>query len=538
MTVFFLFILLAGTVAKSTTVEAASLTPASPSNLVAKAVSANQINLSWKDNSNNEDGWIIDWKDAKASQWQSSKSVNPNVPNWGTGVYPNTTYIFRVSSYNKNGRSDFYSEAQATTPASAAPTKPAATWIPSVPTNLKASTIGLDRIDITWDYDPANITVFEIFVSSYTDKNWKRLAIVPASGTKYSYSNTGLPENQSFIYALVVYADNGQSSEISPWVTASTPVRPPSAASNLQAKVVRWGDLFKGAPDPGKRLVQLNWQDNSTNEFKFQIERKTGASGSYALVYEVVANKTDWVDYNITPGTLYYYRVWANVNDIRSTTAPEVSVTAQPPSAAELATYPETPVLVSPTSGTLLPGLEPKLVWKACARTTLYDVEVAKDAEFKNMLGDYAMGLSTTLDRVYDIESATTYYWRVNAVNDKGKNTSSVWTFKTSPASQVPLASRPDPVQLKSPVNSATGQNLTLRLEWQPVARAESYEITIISHLNPGVSTEIAKYETGLVRTVYDVPSGLSWNTSYEWYVVARNKQGFSKSPTWSFKTK
>ena len=93
----FLFILMAGTIAMGTTVEAASLTPASPSNLTAKAISANQVNLSWKDNSNNEDGWIIDWKDAKSSQWQSSKSVNPNIPNWGTGVYPNATYIFRVS---------------------------------------------------------------------------------------------------------------------------------------------------------------------------------------------------------------------------------------------------------------------------------------------------------------------------------------------------------------------------------------------------------------------------------------------------------
>ena len=55
--------------------------------------------------------------------------------------------------------------------------------------------------------------------------------------------------------------------------------------------------------------LTLSWQDNSTNENNFGVERKTGTSGTYAQIALVSANTTSYVDTSVTHGVTYCYRV-------------------------------------------------------------------------------------------------------------------------------------------------------------------------------------------------------------------------------------
>ena len=55
--------------------------------------------------------------------------------------------------------------------------------------------------------------------------------------------------------------------------------------------------------------LTLTWQDNSTNESNFGVERKTGTSGTYAQIALVSANTTSYVDTSVTHGVTYCYRV-------------------------------------------------------------------------------------------------------------------------------------------------------------------------------------------------------------------------------------
>ena len=55
--------------------------------------------------------------------------------------------------------------------------------------------------------------------------------------------------------------------------------------------------------------LTLTWQDNSTNENNFGVERKTGTSGTYAQIALVSANTTSYVDTSVTHGVTYCYRV-------------------------------------------------------------------------------------------------------------------------------------------------------------------------------------------------------------------------------------
>jgi hypothetical protein len=56
--------------------------------------------------------------------------------------------------------------------------------------------------------------------------------------------------------------------------------------------------------------VNLSWQDNSTNETNFVIERKTG-TGAYAVLATVGANVTSYGDATAWASTQYSYRVKA-----------------------------------------------------------------------------------------------------------------------------------------------------------------------------------------------------------------------------------
>jgi fibronectin type 3 domain-containing protein len=73
----------------------------------------------------------------------------------------------------------------------------------------------------------------------------------------------------------------------------------PAAPSNLAA-----------APASGTQ-INLSWSDNALTETGFIIQRKQGATGTYAQVAIVPPNSTSYLDGELLAGTTYYYRVQA-----------------------------------------------------------------------------------------------------------------------------------------------------------------------------------------------------------------------------------
>jgi hypothetical protein len=91
-------------------------TPVAPSNLSAAVISSNQVNLSWRDNSSNETGFILQ-RSTNAGSWTSIAKVGANVTTFSDKtVSTGTTYSYRVSAYNSFGSSAFSSTAGNITP--------------------------------------------------------------------------------------------------------------------------------------------------------------------------------------------------------------------------------------------------------------------------------------------------------------------------------------------------------------------------------------------------------------------------------------
>ena len=103
--------------AEATTLDAPALPPGAPSNLAAKAVSSSQINLTWIDNANNEDGFEIQrCTGSKCTDFATITTVGPNVTSYSnTGLSRSTTYRYRVRAYNTSGDSAYSNIAKATT---------------------------------------------------------------------------------------------------------------------------------------------------------------------------------------------------------------------------------------------------------------------------------------------------------------------------------------------------------------------------------------------------------------------------------------
>ncbi len=90
--------------------------PESPGNLIASTVSASQINISWTDNSENEQGFLIERKTGSGGTWSQIAQTSQNIAQYqDTGLSANTTYFYRVRAYNQGGNSDYSNEANATT---------------------------------------------------------------------------------------------------------------------------------------------------------------------------------------------------------------------------------------------------------------------------------------------------------------------------------------------------------------------------------------------------------------------------------------
>ena len=59
------------------------------------------------------------------------------------------------------------------------------------------------------------------------------------------------------------------------------------------------------------RKVTLTWDDTSSDELGFKIERKKGSGGLYREIATVGENVSTYTDNRLTPDTTYYYRVRA-----------------------------------------------------------------------------------------------------------------------------------------------------------------------------------------------------------------------------------
>jgi hypothetical protein len=204
----------------------------------------------------------------------------------------------------------------------------------------------------------------------------------------------------------------------------------------LGAPTNLWATALSGSQ------IELRWKDNSNDEDGFSIERSDGAD--FTEIATLSADDTIYVDDNLPPLTSYTYRIrnfkgeayylYSNVAwamTLASDGSPAYAYNPQPPDSAE-----DIP-------------LNSILSWTAGAGSESHDIYFSISVP-----PTYQGNQTETNFNPGDLEENTTYYWRIDEVNQAGTTEGVLWMFT---ALREPL---PSQLVAHWSLNEATGLEL------------------------------------------------------------------------------
>jgi hypothetical protein len=225
--------------------------------------------------------------------------------------------------------------------------------------------------------------------------------------------------------------------------------------------------------------VTMTWSDNSNDETFFLIERKTGASGTYAQIGSVKSNVTTFIDptggTTPQPGTLYYYQVRAENGAYYSNYCTEESVT----------TLANTPTGIAATDGTLSDRVT--INWSAATGATQYQVYRSTTSNgTQTALGAPVSG--TTEDDLTATPPGTVYYYWVTALNS-----AAVATPEDGPDSGF-IAADTTPPTIVSGSFDDDYQPMTVSFQFSEPVQTLSTSNLVISDVDGGNSPGVSGY--------------------------------------------
>jgi hypothetical protein len=305
---------------------------AAPTALTATAVSQDQINLAWTDNSNNEDGFKI-YRSTDGTNYAAIKTVGINVRTYSnTGLTGNRKYYYKVYAYNTIGNSSASNVASDTT----APQAPTTLTVSAV-----AGTTNWNRLNLSW-VDNANAEVgFKVERGTAAAGPFSQIATTAASVT--TYQDSGLAATTTYYYRVRSYNANGNSdySNIASRATGNSPPvltaignKTVNAGANLAFTVTAsdpnapatstaWIGTWDGSADGTDEVVFRNpinsattsgyINTSSTNYTTVKSGAPSGVGGSQAL-------KAGW---SFKTGTTNY---WVRFNTFNAPSLPNLTI--------------------------------------------------------------------------------------------------------------------------------------------------------------------------------------------------------------------
>ena len=456
--------------------------PAAPSGLTATAVSSSQINLSWTDNSNNEDNFIVGRSLTSGGPYTDVVTLGAGTTTFNnTGLSASTTYYYVVRASNSVGDSANSAQASATTQPPAAP---------AAPSGLTASAISQTQINLSWTDNSSNENNFIVGRSTTSGGPYTDIATLGANVT--SFNNTGLSANTTYYY--VVRASNaGGSSANSAQASATTLPNPPAAPSGLTASAV------------SQTQINLAWTDNSSNESNFIVARSTTSGGPYTDIVTLGANVTSYNDTGLSANTTYYYVVRASNAGGSSANSAQASAT----------TLPNAPAAPSGLTATAVSGSQIDLAWTDNSSNESNFV-VARSTTAGGPYTDIAtLAANSTAYSNTGLTAGTTYYYVVRATNAGGASANS------NEANATPASAPAAPIGLTAVASRAT----RIELSWTDNSGNESNFIIARSTTAGGPYTDIA---TNAANVTTLANGSLTANTTYYYVVRAVNASGAS----------
>ena len=386
----------------------------------------------------------------------------------------------------------------------------ARTGVPGEPRNLTAVADGPTAIELEWDEPSSNggrsITGYLIEVSTDGGDSWATL-VHNTRSTDTSYRHTGLSGGVVRHYRVSAINFNGTGD-------------PSNEASATTVEVLPGAPRSFTAQARGDSAIHLRWTAPSSSGSKpvtgYHIAWSSTGTGGWGPLADTGPTTTTYTNDGLRPATTRYYRVRA----MSDAGLGEWSRVAQ---ATTETTPPSAPIGLS-----VVPGAgrtdQLLLTWSAPADDggspiTGYRIERSATAGGGWIIHVASTGSTATIYTDSNLSPATTWFYRVSAINSRG----------TGPASNVDDgttdAARPGaPQNLRA---RALGPN-SIILNWDPPESDGGARITAYSVQERGPSDGswiIIRPNTGSPATNF-TRTGLQPLTRYQYQVRAINSVG------------
>jgi len=256
-----------------------------PSGTNAVAVSHSRIDVSWQDNSSNENGFEVHRSTAgPKGAFTLLAATGVGATSYGDGgVTPVTAYCYKVRAFRTTGSKKSYS-AFSSAACATTPTLPA-------PSGVDAKPAPWQRVDVTWFDNSTTEDGFRV-ERSVDGSSWITAGTVGPNVT--SFSDAELASEQQVCYRVIAF----QAQTASPLSTIDC-TTPPASPASLSATAV------------GPQAIDLAWIDNSVVEDGYEVQRATAVFGPYGLVANLAQNAVGYRDAGLAADATYYYRVRA-----------------------------------------------------------------------------------------------------------------------------------------------------------------------------------------------------------------------------------
>jgi predicted secreted protein len=436
--------------------------PTAPTGLQATAVSTSQINLTWTDNADDEDGFKIESCAGEGCiDFGLIATVGANVTSLqDTGLAASTPYYYRVYAYNAAGNSA-YDEANATTSDD--------TTAPDPPADLVAT--GRDgAVDLVWTANSeSDLAGYTVYRSTTSGEGYMPLTGSLLSNPSYTDSSVS---NGTTYYYVVTATDTSDNESSTSGEEAATPqvqviVDVASAdyattygtVSGTYLATQTQDDSYQSLTEvhsggkPSLRYDQVEhiwsfelsggnhvfnvdayYDDAGDLESGFDLSWSTSPTGSWTPLLTVDKTADNDVyqseDLGSVSGTIYIRavdndRTEGNASyDTLYVDHMYIDGGALPTEKPEPATNPD------PANGASNVTTTPTLSWAAGAGAESHDVYFGTSSPPASQGNQTATSFSPG-----DLALDTTYYWRIDEVNDLGTTSGDVWSFTTQASS-------------------------------------------------------------------------------------------------------
>ncbi len=258
-----------------------------PTDLGIDIVSPTEADLTWLDNADDETGYMVEYS-LDGLLWTPLAGLDADATEFAAaGLQPGTLYYYHVVALNDVAAPAYSNVVFAETPPP----------IPAAPTDLVATPVAFDQINLAWS-DNADNEAGYILERSDDGASWSLVAYLPADSAAYRDGDL----TESTVYSYRVVAVNGVSvSALSNVASAETLPATPTAPNALAVALAT------------ASAVQLTWTDHADNESGYVVERVVPGS-QWITVAMLAADTTTWLDTGLQAAASYLYRVHA-VND-------------------------------------------------------------------------------------------------------------------------------------------------------------------------------------------------------------------------------